>query len=445
MAELGFLAVGRPTFDVEQARELARQALVRLRGVTGVAGTEVLASTVTEVEAASKELMAASPEAVVVFQATFSDASMVRRLSQLIPVPVVVWAVPDDPPAGDAVDRLRLNSFCGANLAAYTLNRWRHPYAGVLVPVDETGVLQVVRLTRALAAAHALKHLKVLRVGKPPVGFYPSEVNPDDLVREFGVSIAEVSLDEVFNRANRLPEERVRKHLEQATHLVEGLQAIPPEHAAQSARAYLAITDLIREQNAVMAALECWPDFMVRFGGAACWAVSRLIDEGIVAACETDVYGAITMFLQHRITESSPFFADLVRVDVEENTGTFWHCGAAAVSLARGGKARASVQPNRKVGLTVDFALRSGEATIAKLSQGPDGLRLFLTHGEILDRPLQYRGNTAVVRFPFPVSRLVDLVFDEGLDHHYAVCYGDIRRALRVAAHWLQVKVVEVG
>ena len=151
------------------------------------------------------------------------------------------------------------------------------------------------------------------------------------------------------------------------------------------------------------------------------------------------------MLLQRRIVRGSPFFADLVRIDVEENTGTFWHCGAAPVSLARSGQARASVQPNRKVGLTVDFALRSGGATIAKLSRGSDGLRLFLTHGEVLDRPLQYRGNTAVVRFPFPVGKLVETVFDEGLDHHYAVCYGDIRRELRLAARWLEVEVVDVG
>src|SRR5262249_60984120 len=94
------------------------------------------------------------------------------------------------------------------------------------------------------------------------------------------------------------------------------------------------------------------------------------------------------------------FLADVVGVDEEANTATFWHCGLAPVGLAANPReARQDTHCNRGIGVAGNFQLRPGRVTIARVGwlRGPD-YRLFLTGGEALSRPNRFKGNSVDVR-----------------------------------------------
>ncbi len=86
-----------------------------------------------------------------------------------------------------------------------------------------------------------------------------------------------------------------------------------------------------------------------------------LNDMGVASSCESDVYGAMSMYIASELTSSPTFFGDPVSLDEDENTITFWHCGMAACSLARGNNAEVGVHPNRKIGPTMEFGCKPSE------------------------------------------------------------------------------------
>ena len=151
-------------------------------------------------------------------------------------------------------------------------------------------------------------------------------------------------------------------------------------------------------------AVRCWPEFFNEYKAAACSTLSHLIEDGIPAACEADTLGAVTMLMQQLLTGQHTYLGDLVHVDDQRNTCTFWHCGVGAFSLAspKTGPV-AGVQPNRNLGFALNHSLKAGPVTIARLGQGPDGLRLGLLCGEAVDGPNTFTGTSVEVRMQRPV------------------------------------------
>ena len=58
-------------------------------------------------------------DVLLLMQVTFTDASMTVRIAENAAAPLAIWAFPEPRTGG----RLRLNSFCGLNLAAHSLGR----------------------------------------------------------------------------------------------------------------------------------------------------------------------------------------------------------------------------------------------------------------------------------------------------------------------------------
>ncbi len=103
----------------------------------------------------AKALLDRHPDLIVHVCASFSDASPALELYRGLDRPVLLWAFREP---GEPGDRLLLNSFCGANLAAHALVR-----AGVDVRLcygnpDEPAVrdLLAAALAGALPPAPAL-------------------------------------------------------------------------------------------------------------------------------------------------------------------------------------------------------------------------------------------------------------------------------------------------
>ena len=70
-------------------------------------------------QSAIEELSGADLSALIVLQVTFTDATMIKALAEAVAAPVFFWAFPEERTGG----RLRLNSLCGLNLAAYAMRR----------------------------------------------------------------------------------------------------------------------------------------------------------------------------------------------------------------------------------------------------------------------------------------------------------------------------------
>lgn len=173
--------------------------------------------------------------------------------------------------------------------------------------------------------------------------------------------------------------------------------------------------------------------------------LSILNDLGVAASCETDAWGALSMYMGMQLTGQSSFFGDPVSLDEKENTITFWHCGMAACSLAREDTgAVCGEHCNRHIGPTMEFGCKAAEkVTIFRVGKAPDGhFRFMIASGQALDKEKQFYGTSVVVKTDACARDLVQETIEAGFEPHFAVIYGDAADALEALEHMLNTEVV---
>ncbi len=429
-------AFGRVTFDLEAARgvlEASQRALGSLDlDLVAVSGL------LTDPQAAASfaaESAAAQADLIVCQFTTFVDARFVAALARPGGPALALWALRETAPVGS---RLALNSLTGANLAGWELTRRGHPFRFAMGNPEEPELRQRIgSLANAAAQATRLRGRTVLVLGDAPDGFTFS--TPSDAAGErFGCRVVRLGLGETFARAGEVPAPLWNRLATEATAGVVGLEDAPPEQVEKFARVLAVVEEEARHHEAAAVAVRCWPEFFTEFGAAACSMVSALNERGIPAACEADVLGALSMRLLSELSRGPAYLGDLAALDVERDAAVFWHCGAGAPSLAdpRVG-AHAGRHPNRGIGLTLEFALRPGRVTIARLGEGPGGaIRMLVGGGEALQAPQRFLGTAGTVRLDGagPVQRRVARLIEQGWEPHYALAYGDLGTVLEDVA-----------
>ena len=468
MTRIGVAVVARATFDVAYASELAAAAWERLCALGDeIVGTPELILDDDALRRAASALEGEALDALVIVQATFADATRAAAIADANPAPLVLWAFPE----ARTGDRLRLNSFCGINLAGYRLTRegrrYRYLYQDPRDPTTGDAISRLLETpprvippitaappidAAATAARTAARHVRaklsastVGIVGKHPDGFEPCDFDHDVLAGITGVIAETAPLSALFSRAQSAPAaaaDAVRVRV--STHL-EGVQDVDSDGLDRSIRLHLGLRQLIDERGWSGVATRCWPECFSEFGAACCAPHAMLNDDGVPGCCEADAYGTVTSLILQWLGGAPAFVADLVDLDSTDQTGVFWHCGLAPLSMANQDRqARATIHTNRNQPLLYEFALRPGRVTIARLSQSRGVTRLTIGGGEMRETPRPYAGTGGVLRFDRPVEEVMDTVLTEGLEHHYGIVYGDVRPELRALAAELGLPIVDL-
>lgn len=94
-----------------------------------------------------------------------------------------------------------------------------------------------------------------------------------------------------------------------------------------------------------------------------CGTVVMLGEDGVPRACEADVHGALTQLVLQDSVQAPVLLTDLADIDVNDDTGVFWHCGRAPFFRARSRnphRSDESLQPNATPSLRVRAQSGSG-------------------------------------------------------------------------------------
>jgi len=440
---LGFVPIARPTFDIPLATEVTAQA----RQAFSAAGCELIGPAGLVMDAAAAEtaiaLLRGQPlDLLVIFQATFADSIMTVQLAGRVDAPLLLWAVPEARTGG----RLRLNSLCGINLAAHGLTRagLRYDYVHA-APGDPTALRKTQTLANAGRVRRLLRAARIGRIGEHPIGFDPCGYDPEALARQLRVSVAPVTLGEVFERVRATPTDAVEAVLKSLRERLAGLDQLDQIATQKTLGSYIALRELADAESFAGLAVRCWPEFFTELGCAACGALSMLTDELTPCSCEGDVNGTITQFILQELSGEQAFGTDLVAVDAARDEAVVWHCGLAPLSMADPvGQPRGTVHSNRKLPLLMEFPLKPGRVTIARLTQAPGRYTLVVGGGEMLRAPGSFSGTSGVLRFDRPAAEVLDTIMTAGLDHHISLTYGDHIDALLALARLLDLPVLRL-
>jgi len=423
------LGVARPAFDAETGRRLYTEsvAAVEKLGYT-VIRPEALVIDPDEAGRLAAGYRGAAADGLIIQCSTFVDGRFTTRIAAELDLPILIWALPEPEMGG----WLRLNSLTGANLVSSLLARLGRRFNYVYGFPSDAELGQ--RLRRWLTVVHTARMLResvIAEIGNPPPGFYTSAVDALALMQRTGIRLTQIDLQAVFRKAAEVPAERYNQVIEADRAAVKGLNQVQPDHVVKSVQFWLALRDILGESKPAAVGVRCWPEVFNEYGAAACSTLSRLIEEGIPAACGADTLGAVTMLIQFYLTGQPTYLADLVHADSERNTCTFWHCGVGALSLASKKTGPiAGVHPNRKFGLAFNNALKSGQVTVARLGQAREGFRMLVLRGEALDTPNRFWGTSVEVRMERPVQDVLDTVIYHGFEHHFSLVWKDVAAEL---------------
>lgn len=440
---IALFPIARTTFDLDLANEMfARmQASLKQAGYA-LLGPETLISDQAMLENAVETTDFSQADVLLVFQATFADAGMAKFLAEKVDVPMVLWAVHEEPNG----DRLRLNSFCGINLAGHALTRSGKKYGYIYAVPEDTDAMKKLGIYAAAGKVRRVLRQSVIgRIGEHPDGFDSCKLNETGLKDTFGVRVYQVALNEFFEQVRQVKAEAVQPVHEKLASRVDGLDVLDQDALQGTLRSYVVLDQLHQDEKLAGYAVRCWPEFFTEMGCAACGAMSMMSDQMVPTSCEVDINGTITQLMLQTLSGEPAFGSDLVHIDFEKQEAVLWHCGLAPLSMANPkDQPRGIVHTNRKLPLLMEFTLKPGVVTLARLSEASGEFRLVIGRGTVIEKPKSFSGTSGVLRFERDHQAVFETILREGLEHHISLTYGDYVEELILLAEMLKLPVLHL-
>jgi len=444
--KVGYLSLVKGSWINDTLERRRQEALAVLAGLdVELVDCGLLIQSEVEAERVCQQFDAARVDVLLAHFITFSLGTVVPGMAVKLRKPVVFWSEPEPPMTGG---RIATNSFCATNMNAHALWKMNLKYTLVYGHAD-TAMPELARQFKTLACAKALRNVRIGSLGGRVPGFYTSDFNELAMREKFGAEVEGITLLELVKVAESIQGEELAKAVEAVKGKSKCL--VSEEELRKGAALFAAFQKLTEKYRLDAWTARCWPEFSDIYGIGVCHILGCMTGSGVPIACEGDVYGALAMLMVKSLSGSDPFFCDLISFDQAGDTGVFWHCGAAPLSLCKAGcvpelRKHSIIDGGDKKGIASEFPLKGGPVTIIRVGDTRDGngYRLLSISGEGVDTKQLLHGTPLTVRFKRPAAELVEKLVDSGFEHHYVLCHGDIAKELRQFAKLLDLELIEL-
>lgn len=213
---------------------------------------------------------------------------------------------------------------------------------------------------------------------------------------------------------------------------------------------------------------KCWPAFQTQFGFVPCFVNSRLTERGIPAACETDIYGALSEYILTCATAypvtlldiNNTVPEDMYRAHPKEFEGyklsdlfMGFHCGNTPLSLLKSGELKYQlimyrlVEPDHEPDITrgtLEGAIKAGDVTLFRLQSTADArLASYIAQGQIPDVDPKSFGGIGIFAVPEMGRFYRHVLIGKRYPHHGGVGFGHAGKVLFEALKMLGVTDID--
>ncbi len=460
--KIGILALGRPTFDVQYAKERLTTSLKFLSSTNhNIFGScELLLNEQDALQEINK-LRKENLDFVIIIQVTFTDSSTILKIATCLEKQIGIWAFPEPRLGG----RLRLNAFCGLNLASHTLGLNNIPFSWIYENPENMNdtkfkilinsnnskrpkkILEIPSLgsKKAKSVKEKIHNLKIGKIGTHPDGFDTCKYDQKKLFGLCGITVDEIDIDKFLNNSKNIKSEEIEPTLNKLKKTISSIREVNQKELILSLKLEKSLKKLKEDGTYNAFAIRCWPEMFTEYGGAICAPASMLTENKVPCACEADVYGAVTQLILQEVSGQSVFLTDIVDIDLDDNSGVFWHCGQAPISMCNPKiKPTATIHSNRKMPLLFEFPLKEGIVTMMRISQSFGEQKMVVSKGKMIDRPLPFTGTSGVINFDNDTKDVLNKIISYGLEHHIAITYGDHVELLSEVASELKLPILYI-
>lgn len=386
---------------------------------------------------------------------TFGDEIAGISIAQTLRVPVLVFGTKEPPISSEGFRSS--DSFCGTLSLTSGLYRRKIPFefAGIVLPEERPFLDKVRTFVRTCSSVRAFLGAKVGVIGPRPERFETCTYNEVAMINKFGQRAIPYDLTDVVLGLKDIPDEEpevIKVVNEMKSHAK--IDEVTHENLLKIAKLEVLLKRIAKRAGLSALGFRCWTEIQMLYGISVCHTLGRLTEQGIVSACESDVYGALTMLIQYsaNLGESVPHFVDwTIRHPARDDLVLMWHCGNAPPSLACKGCELAIRYHSimyREVGKeksqgTGEFRLKTGPVTINRLVEYDGDFKMLITKGEVIDEGPYTRGSYSWVRIP-NLEEVYSVLVKEGFIHHASMIHGDVADEIESACKFLGIRSVKV-
>ncbi len=402
-------------------------------------------------------LEAAGADALLVILLTYSPSQLALPALMRTGLPILVWntqelfAIDEAFTSQDMTDNHGVH---GTQDLCNVLLRSGVKFEYVTSHLDDENPLApVVDFLHAASAVRRLRSARIGLIGYPFPGMGDFALDTTHFVATLGCEWVNIPIEEYVTRAAGAERSAVRQLVDEYRETYEVQEGIEADDLDLTARVEIALRGMVEDHG--LAALTY--QFMAfgedeRTPTVPFVAMSRLMAEGIGFGGEGDLIACAGSVLLNALQPPAGF-TEIFTIDFGGNGILLSHMGEANVAMARRDRKtpmamRSSPITRTRGGqLVLVTSFEPGPATLFALTLGPKSRWRFIVS------PMTVQDFGPLPDIDVPHSKLLPAgdVRDflsayarAGGPHHHALCFGDARERLSVAAALLDADFVEV-
>lgn len=398
---IGFAPTRRSVFSMEDAQKYKNLTLEKIRqfGAEVVdindINDEGLLFDENDIDKVVSKFRHAGVDGVFFPHCNFGTEDLVAKVAKALGKPVLIWGPRDDAPLPDG-SRTR-DTQCGLFATGKVLRRFNIPFTYIINSRVDDMVFErgYKNFTATCSVVKAFNNIRILQIAPRPAGFWTMICNEGELLEKFGIQVFPITLQDVATDTTRILKEKGSRYKDNLDYVksVMDCSTIPVEAVSKMAALKTMMNEYCEKEKCNAVAIQCWNALQDTLGIMPCIGNGILFDEGIPAACETDLHGAVSsIMLQEAAMRTSPvFFADLtIRHPENDNAELLWHCGNFPVSLAKEGSKKEAgrhfIMPHHCPG-TGEWELKGGDITICRFDGDHGEYNLLIGEGKGVEGP----------------------------------------------------------
>jgi L-fucose isomerase-like protein len=330
---------------------------------------------------------------------------------------------------------------CTPALALYTFGIERHSRPDVTIALDYYDIVQAVK---RLQTKKRLQNSRIALFGFPPSLYSKWHDWPDlELTSEkLGIHFNSFENRELIEKLKLIDDKEAKqvakRWIQEAKDVVEPSR----RDMTEIARLYLALHSMLKEMRANAMTINCLGLILELKLPNPCYAMSKLQDDGITAACESDITTLLSMMILSFLAERPALMGNIAYANPIDNIIMISHCVVPTKMIGFNQSSSPYTLRDfhgRKTGVTAYVDLPLGQdVTIARLSRTLD--KLLLCRGEIIACRETVTCRTAISIKVNDARRFVD----HALGNHHSVAYGNHVKQATVLAKTLNIEVLEI-
>jgi len=273
-------------------------------------------------------------------------------------------------------------------------------------------------LTGELSVSSAWQRLRFSRIGvigDPSEWLVASHVDRAFVKGRLGIELVEIDLETLIERIGSASPSR-----HDVARLVKGSSSPPTptkDKLKQAVAIYAGLRSLIEEHRLAACTVRCF-DLLQHLENTSCYALSRLNDERVPAACEGDLQALFSLYLGVLISDRPALMGNLASVETNARSVTVAHC-TCPLSLGSSYAVLSHFESDLGVGLDVDVP--PGPCTLFRL--GGERLdHLFVRQGTITGDP--GREDLCRTQVLLSVDDEIDELLTAPLGNHHILLVG---------------------